>query len=306
MSNSTTAAGVSVRARTKRFREVTAVDDVSFDVAAGSLFAFLGRNGAGKSTTINCLTTLTAPDTGELRIAGHDVRRDGDAVRRAIGVVFQDSILDPKLTARENLAIRARSYLHGAAAIKARVRQVAALTELDEFLDRRYGKLSGGQRRRVDIARALLPDPAILFLDEPTTGLDPASRQAVWRAIAGRRARTGLTVFLPTHYLEETEDADRVCILDRGRIVADGSPAQLRAAHSRSVLTLTTAAGSEEIAVADSGEARRILAARDAEILDFEFRHGRMDDVFLALTGAAASDAPAPDEPSRAREGVAR
>ncbi|MBO9577589.1 MAG: ABC transporter ATP-binding protein [Microbacteriaceae bacterium] len=279
-----------VRGLTKRYRETVAVDHVSFEVPSGSVFAFLGTNGAGKSTTISCLTTVAPYDAGELAVAGHDVLRDGDAVRRAIGVVFQDSILDAALTVRENLATRARPYFRDGSAIRARIGSLAALVELDEFLDRRYGRLSGGQRRRVDIARALLPDPAILFLDEPTTGLDPASRAVVWRTIHELRARTGLTVFLTTHYMEETEEADRVCIIDHGRIVADGTPAELRARHSSSVLTLTTAAGVEERAVADAAEARRTLAELGDAVLDFEFRHGRMDDVFLALTGRSGTE----------------
>ncbi|MGO1737069.1 MAG: ATP-binding cassette domain-containing protein, partial [Leucobacter sp.] len=148
-----------------------------------------------------------------------------------------------------------------------------------------YGRLSGGQRRRADIARALVHDPQTLFLDEPTTGLDPASRRVMWRTIHGLRERTGLTVFLTTHYMEETEEADRVCIIERGRIIADGTPSELRAAHSSSVLTLTTANGTREHPVADAAEARHLLAELGDAVLDFEFRHGRMDDVFLALTG---------------------
>lgn len=284
------AGGVSVRGLTKRFKETLAVDDVSFDVAAGSVFAFVGTNGAGKSTTIGCLTSVLAPDAGELTVAGHDVRRNGPSVRAAIGVVFQDSILDGALTVRENLMTRARPYLGSTRRIRERVEALTSLVELGEFVDRRYGRLSGGQRRRVDIARALVHDPAILFLDEPTTGLDPASRALVWRTIQDLRVRTGLTVFLTTHYMEETEEADRVCIIDHGRIIADGSPARLRAAHSSSVLTLTTASGVEERRVADAAAAKRILWELGDTVKDFEFRHGRMDDVFLALTGRRVSE----------------
>ncbi|HWK21352.1 MAG TPA: ABC transporter ATP-binding protein [Microbacteriaceae bacterium] len=283
--------GVTARGLTKRYRDTVAVDDVSFDVPSGSVFAFLGTNGAGKSTTIGCLTTVLPFDSGDLTVAGHDVRRDGDAVRKSIGVVFQDSVLDGALTVRENLAIRARPYLASAALIRERIATLSALVELDEFIDRRYARLSGGQRRRVDIARALVHDPVILFLDEPTTGLDPASRALVWRTIHELRERTGLTVFLTTHYMEETEEADRVCIIDHGRIIADGTPAQLRARHSSSVLTLTTAAGVEQRAVADAAEAKRILWELGDAVTDFEFRHGRMDDVFLALTGRSVSEA---------------
>jgi multidrug/hemolysin transport system ATP-binding protein len=282
--------GVTVERLTKRYREITAVDDISFEVPGGSVFAFLGTNGAGKSTTINCLTTVLTPTQGTLAVAGHDVAADGDAVRGSIGVVFQESLLDDMLTVRENLAVRARPYLGTREAIRERIAGLSELVELGDFIDRRYGKLSGGQKRRADIARALVHDPKILFLDEPTTGLDPASRRVMWRTIHQLRERTGLTVFLTTHYMEETEEADRVCIIERGRIIADGTPAELRAEHSSSTLTLTTAEGTHERAVRDAAEARRILSALGDEVLDFEFRHGRMDDVFLALTGHAAEE----------------
>jgi multidrug/hemolysin transport system ATP-binding protein len=297
-------AAISVSGLTKRFGDVLAVDDISFEVASGSVFAFLGTNGAGKSTTIGCVTTVSPFDAGEISVAGHDVRRDSEPVRGQIGVVFQDSMLDAQLTARENLATRARFYTADRFAIRDRVAELSALIGLGDFLDRRYGTLSGGQRRRVDIARALLHSPAILFLDEPTAGLDPASRAIVWSTIHDLRDRHGLTVFLTTHYMEETEEADLVSIIDSGRIIAQGTPAQLRAEHSHSILTVTSRdpaaltalatasgltvadrGGTLEIRVGDSGAARRLLAEHGDDVVDFEFRHGRMDDVFLALTG---------------------
>ena len=300
----TSTSAIEVEGLTKRYKKVVAVDDVSFQVAAGGVFAFLGTNGAGKSTTIGCLTTVLPFDSGRLIVAGHDVQTDGEAIRRRIGVVFQDSVLDDALTARENLRVRARLSMTDASAITARIAELSALIQLDDFLDRRYGALSGGQRRRVDIARALLHEPAILFLDEPTAGLDPASRAVVWSTIHELGERSGLTVFLTTHYMEETEEADRVCIIDAGRIIAEGSPAELRARHSRSILTVTTrdrsgllrlaradgldATGEADevaIAVEDAAIARRILSAHGDDVLDFEFRHGSMDDVFLSLTG---------------------
>jgi multidrug/hemolysin transport system ATP-binding protein len=298
------AAAISVTGLTKRFGAVLAVDDISFEVATGSVFAFLGTNGAGKSTTIGCVTTVSPFDAGEITVAGHDVRRDSEPVRTQIGVVFQDSLLDAQLTARENLTTRARFYTADRAAIHERVAELSALIGLDEFLDRRYGTLSGGQRRRVDIARALLHSPAILFLDEPTAGLDPASRAIVWSTIHDLRDRHGLTVFLTTHYMEETEEADLVSIIDRGRIIAQGTPAELRAAHSHSILTVTSRnperlnvlaakagltvadrGGAAEIRIPDAAAARKLLAEHGDDVVDFEFRHGRMDDVFLALTG---------------------
>lgn len=298
---------IEVEGLTKRYRSVTAVDDLSFRVPDGSVFAFLGANGAGKSTTISCLTTVLPFDAGAVRVAGHDVARNGAKVRERIGVVFQDSILDPVLTVRENLRLRATLARIDRARIDDRISELGALISLGSFIDRRYGKLSGGQRRRVDIARALLHAPSILFLDEPTAGLDPASRAIVWNTVHKLREQTGLTVFLTTHYMEETEEADRVCVIDQGRIVADGTPAKLRSEYSRSVLTVTstdptglgllaeragglpTAEGERVvIAVPDAKTAQAILAAHGASVLDFEFRHGRMDDVFLALTGKPA------------------
>lgn len=295
---------IAVRGLTKRYRDVVAVDDISFDVESGSVFAFVGTNGAGKSTTIGCVTTVLPFDAGEISVAGHDVRRDGEPVRREIGVVFQESVLDGALTARENLAVRARFYSAERRAIHERIAELSELIDLGAFLDRPYGKLSGGQRRRVDIARALLHSPSILFLDEPTAGLDPASRAIVWATIHDLRDRAALTVFLTTHYMEETEEADLVCIIDEGRIIANGTPSELRSRHSRSVLTITTrdrtalsaiAAASGlaldgdtdvvEIAVDGADAARRLLAEHGDDVIDFEFRHGRMDDVFLALTG---------------------
>ncbi|KRE31159.1 ABC transporter ATP-binding protein [Agromyces sp. Soil535] len=295
---------IAVRGLTKRYRDVVAVDDISFDVESGSVFAFVGTNGAGKSTTIGCVTTVLPFDAGEISVAGHDVRRDGEPVRRTIGVVFQESVLDGALTARENLAVRARFYDADRRAIRRRIAELSELIDLGAFLDRPYGKLSGGQRRRVDIARALLHSPSILFLDEPTAGLDPAGRAIVWATIHDLRDRGGLTVFLTTHYMEETEEADLVCIIDQGRIIANGTPSELRSRHSRSVLTVTTRdrtalstiAATSGLALAGNGDtveiavegadvARRLLAEHGADVIDFEFRHGRMDDVFLALTG---------------------
>ncbi|WAP52166.1 ABC transporter ATP-binding protein [Arthrobacter sp. ATA002] len=301
-----TETAISVRGLTKKYGATTAVDDLSFEVQAGSVFAFLGTNGAGKSTTISCLTTVIPFNAGEASVDGDDVRTAGGAVRKNIGVVFQDSVLDPLLTGRENLKTRARFYSGDAAANEARIQELSVLIGLDEFVDRPYGTYSGGQRRRVDIARALLHSPSILFLDEPTAGLDPASRAVVWSTIRELRDRHGLTVFLTTHYMEETEEADRVCIIDRGRIIADGTPAQLRARHSSSVLSITTddrrallALAAEEgaglraeddggvvrLVTSDAAAARRILNRHGDHVLDFEFRHGTMDDVFLALTG---------------------
>jgi len=291
----------------KEYRGFTAVDDLSFSVDSGALFAFLGANGAGKSTTIGCITTALTPTAGEITVAGHNVATDAVSVRRAIGTVFQSSLLDPLLTIRENVESRARLYGLGGRRVKRRIAKLSELVGLESILDRRYGTLSGGQKRRADIARALVHSPSVLFLDEPTAGLDPQSREHIWNTIEELRCARGMTVFLTTHYMEETERADRVCIIDRGRIVADGTPAELRARYSSSILTIrsrdrvgmlsacsrnglafTDRGDRIEIFVDSAGHARELLARLDPD--DFEFRHGTMDDVFLAVI------APAPGE----------
>lgn len=303
---------VAVEGLTKRYQEKVAVDDVSFAVPDGGVFAFVGTNGAGKSTTIGCLTTVLGFDHGSVQVTGFDVRTQGDRVRERIGVVFQESILDPLLSVRENLRLRGRLSKVEKVSLASRIQEVSGLIGLDGFLDARYGKLSGGQRRRVDIARALLHRPAVLFLDEPTAGLDPASRALVWHTLHELSSPGDLTIFLTTHYLEETEQSARVCIIDEGRIIADDTPARLRALHSRSVLTVSSgdaaalvelarAAGADPerqgdsvvIGVPGADVARRLLAAHGELVRDFEFRHGRMDDVFLALTGRSATEASA-------------
>jgi multidrug/hemolysin transport system ATP-binding protein len=297
---------IDVRHLRKSYGSVHAVQDISFSVASGSVFAFLGTNGAGKSTTISCITTVLKPDSGEITVDGARVGRDDAQIRSRIGVVFQTSLLDDLLTVRENLETRARFYGISAAAARERVGELADLIQLGTFLDRRYGNLSGGQRRRADIARALVHRPAVLFLDEPTTGLDPQSREQVWETVHALREKQGTTVFLTTHYMGETEEADDVCILDGGRIVAQGSPARLRREHSSCVLTVRVGEANllAEVAkrmgvapvadgdvwkvpVASATQARDVMDQLGAALQDFEFRHGTMDDVFLNLTEKA-------------------
>lgn len=297
---------VDVERLQKKYGRVVAVKDLTFHVPQASLFAFLGSNGAGKSTTIGCATTTVAPTSGTVRVAGHDVVTDAAAARAAIGCVFQTSLLDPLLTVRENLALRASFYGMTTSAAAARITTLTDMVGIGSFLDRRHHNLSGGQRRRADIARALLQRPAVLFLDEPTAGLDPQSRQQIWHAINTLRRHSGTTIFLTTHYLEETERADQVCIIEKGSIVAEGTPADLRARYSSSTLTVRTTHPDHvraqcarhgvraeadgdgiRIAVASSTQARELLAVLDID--DFEFRHGTMDDVFLAVTGGRIS-----------------
>jgi multidrug/hemolysin transport system ATP-binding protein len=289
----------------KRFQNVTAVDGLSMEIPTGSVFAFLGTNGAGKSTTISCMTTSLPFDEGSIVINGNTVGKDDERIRRDIGVVFQQSLLDPLATPLENLRLRAGFYGLGRKA-EARIAELTDLVDLGSFASRRYGLLSGGQKRRVDIARALIHSPSVIFLDEPTAGLDPQSREQVWDAIDTLREEQGLTVFLTTHYMQETENADEVVIIDKGRRIAAGTPAELRAKYSRSVLTIQSSAHASlertvselgldfeartdvfEIGVESTQDALAVITAHREHIGNFELRHGTMDDVFLSLTGKA-------------------
>lgn len=294
---------IEVQNLTYSYGSSVAVDSVSFNVEKGSLFAFLGPNGAGKSTTISVVTTMAPLQAGTVAYSiidddPHLVGEDDDAIRTKIGVVFQDGLLDAALTVRFNLRTRARLY--GLSDVSF----VAKSLHLDDIMDRKYGTLSGGQRRRVDIARALLASPEVLFLDEPTTGLDPQSRNLVWDTISELRQRLGLTVFLTSHYMEEAEQADQVVIIDHGSTIAAGTPTALRTAYSQDHLRLR---GSPEIGdallnatipctrnrdiinvpVESPAQALSILNTYTDLIDDFEMLHGTMDDVFLTLTGTS-------------------
>lgn len=286
------AAILKVKDLVKAYGDNTAVDSLSFNVEKGSIFAFLGENGAGKTTTISCLTGIIDPTSGDIEILG-----DGP-IAQSIGVVFQQSVLDPLLTARENLESRARLYPN---VKKERIAELIERIGITEFENRKYGLLSGGEKRRTDIARALLHDPVILFLDEPSAGLDPRSRHQVWETINSLRDDSGLTVFLTTHYMEETELADDVLIIESGREVASGTPMELRARHSPTQLVLRSSdpfhlvdqlSGHDPIidgdrvrvVVRDGLEAAQLAVTLDG-VLDVEIRHGSMDHVFLAVTG---------------------
>ncbi len=286
----------------KAFGEVRAVDGITFSVERGALFAFLGLNGAGKSTTINIICTLLQKDSGKVTVAGEDLDASPEKVREKIGIVFQNSVLDPSQTVSSNLATRASLYGMNAAQAKKRIAELAETLGFGEFLGRKYGKLSGGQRRKVDIARGLLHSPELLILDEPTTGLDPQTRRAVWDVIGDIRRTHDTTVFLTTHYMEEADGADDVVILDAGKIAAHGSPIKLKEQFSRD--TVTVYAERSEAAdklfegekwiygegayrvVVDGGEQAKALLDKCAPVLrSFEVKKGDMDDVFLTVTG---------------------
>lgn len=289
-----------VRHLCKSFGSIRAVDDLSFRVKEGQLFAFLGVNGAGKSTTISILCGQLPRDAGDVTIAGTDLDQDPDAIRRRLGVVFQESALDKPLSVYENLRSRAALYGITGAAFRQKLQELTELLELNDLLKRPLGKLSGGQRRRIDIARALLNDPKILILDEPTTGLDPQTRKLLWNVIARLRKDRRLTVFLTTHYMEEAADADYVVILDSGKIAAEGTPLQLKNAYSGDFITLYGVSEDRvrplgvpyeriqdacRLSVPDTAAAAELILAHPELFRDFEVTKGNMDDVFLAATG---------------------
>ena len=284
----------------KSFGEVHAVQDLSFQVKEGELFAFLGINGAGKSTTINIMCGQLAKDAGTVRIGGVDLDADPDSIKRSLGVVFQGSVLDKDLSVRDNLESRAALYGISGKAFKNRLTELAELLEFENLLKRTVGRLSGGQRRRIDIARALLHRPKLLILDEPTTGLDPQTRSVLWRVIGDLRRNGHMTVFLTTHYMEEAADADYVVILDSGRIAAEGTPLMLKNKYTGDFMTLY---GVEEqqvkklgapyekirdacrVSVPDTAAATELIIRYPELFRDFEITKGKMDDVFLAVTG---------------------
>lgn len=284
----------------KSFGEVKAVQDLSFRVKEGELFAFLGVNGAGKSTTINILCGQLSKDSGNVRVCGTDLDTRPDAIKRSLGVVFQNSVLDKDLSVRDNLQSRAALYGIRGAEFRQRLEELAKLLSFQDLLKRPVGKLSGGQRRRIDIARALLHRPKILILDEPTTGLDPQTRSSLWQVIADLRRQENMTVFLTTHYMEEAADADFVVILDHGRIAAEGTPLTLKNTYTGDYITVY---GQEEaqikklespyspirdayrVSVPNTAAARELILKYPELFQDFEITKGKMDDVFLAVTG---------------------
>lgn len=288
----------------KSYGDILAVDDISFSVGENQLFAFLGPNGAGKSTTINMICTLLAHDKGEIVVDGHRIGEEDAEIRRILGIVFQNGVLDPLLTVRENIRTRGALYGLGREELERRVLWASAAAGAGEFLDRPYGKLSGGQRRRSDIARALVSRPRILMLDEPTTGLDPQTRKNIWNTIQ-RLKEDGMTVFLTTHYMEEAEGADQVVVINRGRIAAVGTPSELRERYSSDVLLisskhiglLTSALDADSVNYEmDGGERIKIKLSSTKDSIDLIFRYkeyidalevkmGTMDDAFIGITG---------------------
>lgn len=284
----------------KSFGEVKAVQDISFQVKEGELFAFLGVNGAGKSTTISIICGQLKKDAGSVIIDGHALDSNTDAIKKELGVVFQDCVLDKSLSVRDNLESRAALYGITGDAFKKRLTELAALLEFEDLLKRPVGKLSGGQRRRIDIARALLNQPKILILDEPTTGLDPQTRKNLWDVIAKLRKEKNMTVFLTTHYMEEAADADYVVILDSGKISAHGTPLLLKNTYTGDFITIYGISEEQvkllgkpydairdayRVSVSNTSEATQLIIEHSEIFKDYEITKGKMDDVFLAVTG---------------------
>ena len=299
---------IQVRGLKKYFGDVKAVDDISFSVEKGELFGFLGVNGAGKSTTINMLCTLFHPTAGEIKISGSILGREDELIRQKIGVVYQNNCLDDRLTVEENLLVRGSLYEKDAKKLKREINQICQRLGLEETLGRRFGRLSGGQKRKCEIAGALLHTPEILFLDEPTTGLDPATRKAVWESLEELR-QEGMTVFLTTHYMEEAARCSHIAVMDSGRIKEYGTPFSLREKYSKDRLRLAAKAESAadlelllennrydysktqdgdiryDIYLDKSLAAIPVLSEAEEFLEGFEMVQGSMDDVFLNITG---------------------
>ena len=291
---------IEISSLSKRFGEVQAVNDLSFRVKEGELFAFLGINGAGKSTTINIMCGQLSKDSGTVQLSGVDLDSDPESIKRNLGVVFQNSVLDKELSVQDNLQSRAALYGIRGKAFRERLAELAELLEFDDLLKRTVGKLSGGQRRRIDIARALIHRPKILILDEPTTGLDPQTRSTLWQVIDDLRKNEGMTVFLTTHYMEEAADADYVVILDSGMIAAEGTPLELKNTYTGDFITVYGAKESQikqlgapyetirdayRVSVPNTAAATELILKYPDIFRDYEITKGKMDDVFLAVTG---------------------
>lgn len=289
---------------TKKYGDFTAVDDISFTVKEGSIFSFLGPNGAGKSTTINTLCTILDKSKGELRIGGHDVGNERDLVRRDIGIVFQESTLDSRLTVEENLKFHCDFYGIPRKDAEKNIDFMLYLVGLKDRGKDMVGSLSGGMKRRVEIARGLVHDPKVLFLDEPTAGLDPQSRAGVWNYIRRLQRLKKVTIFLTTHYMDEAEISTDVAIIDHGRIAAAGTPDELKSRFTEAALKMTVddpgktenfldrrkipfdrSGTSFRIPVKGPIQAIDFLSGIKENIVNFEVMKGSLNDVFLAVTG---------------------
>lgn len=277
-----------------------AVNDLSFSVKEGEFFSFLGINGAGKSTTISILTGALNKNSGKVIIDGHDIDKELDEIHKEIGVVFQYSTLDSKLSVKDNLESRAALYGYNKKQIKERIDELASLLDFKDLLKRKLNTLSGGQKRRIDVARGLLNHPKILILDEPTTGLDPMTRKILWSTINSLREKEKMTVFLTTHYMEEASESDYILIIDKGQKIAEGTPNELKNKYTGDFIYLYGVNLEQvktlnlpfkqyndyfKVEVKNTLEARELIVQNPEIFKDFEITKGKMDDVFLTVTG---------------------
>ena len=296
---------IEIESLSKSFGNIKAVDNLSFNVKKGELFAFLGINGAGKSTTISIICGQLQKDSGSVLVCGQDIDIFPQEVKKQIGVVFQNSMLDKQLTVYDNLKSRASLYGIVGKAFDKKLHELSSLLDFNDLLSRTLGKLSGGQRRRIDIARALLHDPSILILDEPTTGLDPQTRKLLWDVVFELRREREMTVFLTTHYMEEAADADYVVILDSGKIAAKGTPIELKNQYTGDFIILygvsesqicnlgyeyAQISGGYRISVPNTEVATELILNNPQIFKDYEVLKGKMDDVFLSATGKKLSE----------------
>lgn len=290
---------IEIKHLTKNFGDIKAVDDLSFSVEKGTFFSFLGTNGAGKSTTISMICGELTSDAGEIYIEGNDIKTHMDEVRTTIGVVYQTSALDDVLTVYDNLKYRAALYGITGNSFKKKLEELSILLDFKDFLKKPLNKLSGGQRRRIDIARALIHEPELLILDEPTTGLDPQTRKTLWKVIDNLRKEKHMTVFLTTHYMEEAAEADQVVIIDHGRQIASGTPHELKQKYAYDYLNIYHVKEEDikslgypykkikdgyTICLNHPKDAKLLILQRPELFNDFELVKGRMDDVFLSVT----------------------
>ncbi|MEF9935800.1 ABC transporter ATP-binding protein [Carnobacterium sp.] len=293
---------INIQGLTKKYQQKEVVSSLDLKVEKGSLFAFLGPNGAGKSTTINMISTAIKPTSGSIFVDGLEVGKENSKIRQKIGIVFQDNVLDDLLTVEENLLFWGKIYSLSKNELNKQLDFLENLLHLTDILKQRFGTLSGGQKRRAEIARAIIHRPLLLILDEPTTGLDPKTRVQVWQTITYLREKLGMTVFLTTHYMEEAAEADKIAVINHGELIALGTPNQLRNKYSRDSLTLyqtsledlkiecekrklgyTEGIDFIRIQVRDTDEALHLLNELNNLYQSFEVRKGNLDDVFLAL-----------------------
>ncbi len=285
----------------KSFGKVKAVDNISFKVKKGEMFAYLGVNGAGKSTTISMICGTLKQDNGSILVCGEDLNKDSNYIKNKIGVVFQNSVLDQTLTVYDNLKYRASLYDITGSKFKKRFEKLAKIFELDEIRNQKVKTLSGGQRRRVDIARSILHNPEVLILDEPTTGLDPNTRKKLWNIIRNLREKNGMTVFLTTHYMEEASDADFIIIIEKGKIITEGTPLELKNKYAKDMISIyhvdeedikklklpyTKIRDGFRIEIENTNLATELIIKNKDLFKDYEIVKGKMDDVFLNATGS--------------------